>query len=35
MKKVNSAWDSFQKHRFDKLSHVLAGFVDELREIYK
>lgn len=35
MKKVNSEWNSFQKHRFNKLSHVLSGFIDELREIYK
>lgn len=35
MKKVNTDWDSFQKHRFDKLSFVLPSFLDELKEIYK
>lgn len=35
MKKVNSEWDSFQKHHFNKLSHILPAFLDELKEIFK
>ncbi len=35
MKKVNSDWDSFQKHHFHKLSFALAPFLAELKEIYR
>jgi hypothetical protein len=32
-KKLNVAWESFQKHHFDKLSFVLPSFLDELSGI--
>lgn len=35
MKTINAEWDSFQKHKFHKLSHSLTGFFDELGKIYR
>lgn len=33
MKKVNSEWDNFQKHHFNKLAFLMPSFLDELRRI--
>ena len=33
MKKVNQEWDTFRKHHFEKLSHLLRPFFNELCQI--
>lgn len=35
MKQINSEWDAYQKHGFNKLSFVMPSFFSELREIYR